>query len=206
MEKITLYYFIAAGSLTLGRGENVKLFLVDAGLDHEYIRIENREKEWPPMREQLVQDGYYAVSAPYIKLGDKVFGRTIPIMRYLSIKLGRKYHGTNDEEDYHLDVVSDLTNDWFESLKNSFFGDEEKKKHHAEVERPNWLSKFEKYYSDNEGPYLLGNRITYVDFLVYHLIDDDDARTRLDEYPNLKLFAETFEERPNINKYLASLK
>lgn len=49
-------------------------------------------------------------------------------------------------------------------------------------------------------------QITYVDFLVYHLIDDDDARTRLDEYPNLKLFAETFEERPNINKYLASLK
>jgi hypothetical protein len=124
MEKITLYYFIAGGSLTLARGENVKLFLVDAGLDHEYIRIQNREKEWPPMKEQLIQDGYYAASVPYIKLGDKVFGRTIPIMRYLSIKLGRKYHGTNDEEDYHLDVVSDLTNDWFESLKNAFRGDE----------------------------------------------------------------------------------
>ncbi|KAG1434479.1 hypothetical protein G6F56_014296 [Rhizopus delemar] len=80
MEKITLYYFLVGGKPTRARGENVKLFLVDAGLDHEYVRIESAKDNWPAMKEQLAREGYYAGSLPYIKMGDKVFGRTIPIM------------------------------------------------------------------------------------------------------------------------------
>lgn len=30
------------------------------------------------------------------------------------------------------------------------------------------------YYSDNEGPYLLGDKITYADFAVYQSIDNDE--------------------------------
>lgn len=30
-----------------------------------------------------------------------------------------------------------------------------------------------KYYSDREGPYLLGDRITYTDFAIYQSIDND---------------------------------
>jgi hypothetical protein len=37
---------------------------------------------------------------------------------------------------------------------------QEKKKHHAKVQTPNWLIKFENYYSDRkEGPYVLGNKV-----------------------------------------------
>ncbi|KAG1189204.1 hypothetical protein G6F36_004074 [Rhizopus arrhizus] len=205
MEKITLCYFVVGDKLTRARGENIKLFLVDAGLDHEYVRVPSFEGDWPAMKQQLVKDGYYASTLPYIKMGDKIWGRTLPVLRYLSAKLDYKYHGSNEEENYILDVVSDVTNDWFENMKNAFFGDEEKKKHHAKVQTPSWLIKFENYYSDcKEGPYVLGNKITYADFLVYHLIEDDGARDLLDDYPNLKLFAEAFEERPNIKKYLAS--
>jgi hypothetical protein len=48
-------------------------------------------------------------------------------------------------------------------------------------------------------------KITYPDFLVYHMIDDDLARNRLADYPNLAKFAETFEQRPNIKNYLTTL-
>ncbi|KAG1472193.1 hypothetical protein G6F56_001690 [Rhizopus delemar] len=206
MEKITLYYFLVPGQPTLARGENIKLFLVDAGLDHEYVRIERDSGNWPVMKEQLEKEGYYAGSLPYIKMGDKVFGRTVPIMRYLSAKMDYKYHGSTEEENFQLDVISDMTDDWFEHMKNAFFGDDAKKKHHAETQRPGWLAKFEKYYSDNtEGPYILGNKITYSDFLIYHLIDDDSARDLLSDYPNLKIFAEAFEARPNIKEYLKTL-
>jgi glutathione S-transferase len=47
--------------------------------------------------------------------------------------------------------------------------------------------------------------MTFPDFMVYHLIDDDSARNKLANYPNLAKFVKAFEQRPNIKKYLASL-
>ncbi|KAI9264748.1 glutathione S-transferase [Sporodiniella umbellata] len=204
MEKITLYYFLIGGKVTLARGENVKLFLVDAGLDHEYVRVER--EDWPAMKEQLSKEGYYAGSMPYIRMGNQIFGRSVSIMRYLSVKMGHKYHGSTEEENYLLDVIADMTDDWFECMKAAFFGGDEKRKQHEESVRPAWLNKFEKYYSDNtQGPYILGEKITYPDFLVYHLIDDDSARNMLGNYPNLKRLVNEFEARPNIKQYLETL-
>lgn len=37
------------------------------------------------------------------------------------------------------------------------------------------------------------------------MIDDDLARDRLAEYPNLTKFVDAFEQRPNIKRYLATL-
>jgi glutathione S-transferase len=41
--------------------------------------------------------------------------------------------------------------------------------------------------------------------MVYHMIVDDSARNLLGDAPNLTKFVETFEDRPNIKKYLATL-
>ena len=38
------------------------------------------------------------------------------------------------------------------------------------------------------------------------MIDDDMARDRLTDSPRLTQFVEAFEQRPNIKKYLATLK
>lgn len=48
-------------------------------------------------------------------------------------------------------------------------------------------------------------KISYADFLIYHLLDDDLALDRLTDSPNLIKFVESFEQRPNIKKYLATL-
>ena len=107
---------------TRARGENVKLLLEDAGLDHEYVRVKRDDKDYGSFRAQLIKDGLCSPTLPCIEMGGKKFGKTVPIMRYLSVKLGRKYHGSNDEEDQLLDSIADTTDAWFEALKYAFFG------------------------------------------------------------------------------------
>jgi glutathione S-transferase len=78
-------------------------------------------------------------------------------------------------------------------------------KKHQETELSNWLSVAESYYGVNEGPYALGEKITYADMLVYHMISDEGATENLADYPNLQKFVSDFEARPNIAPYLASI-
>ncbi|KAG2206992.1 hypothetical protein INT47_008461 [Mucor saturninus] len=204
MEKITLYYFIVGDKVTRARGENVKLLLEDAGLDNEYVRL-SRDDNWSAKKAQLIEEGFLSPTLPYIEVGGKKFGKTVPIMQYISVKLDNKYHGSNAEEDQYLAYVAEITNEWFECLKNAFFGTEEKKEHHKNVVTPGYVDLFEKSYAKHSGPYILGEKITYPDFLIYHLLDDDLALNRLDGSPNLQKFVEAFEQRPNIKKYLATL-
>ncbi|KAI8881141.1 glutathione S-transferase [Backusella circina FSU 941] len=202
MDKITLHYFFVR-RVSFARGENVKLLLVDAGLDHEYIRPAKSDN-WPETKKQLKAKGHHRGTMPYIEVGDQVFAGSVPILRYLSAKLG-KYNGSNDEERYRVDVAVDAAEDWFHSFKNGLVGGEEGEKKHLETELPNWLSIFEGYYGETEGSYLLGENITYADMLVYHMIDDEGVAKNLNDYPNLQKFVSSFEARPNIAPYLASL-
>ncbi|CAO0796550.1 unnamed protein product [Mucor circinelloides] len=205
MDKINLYYFTVGDSVTRARGENVKLLLEDAGLDHEYIRV--KHEEWPALKQKLQAEGLHSATLPFIETNGQKFVKAPAIMRYISTKLGGKYHGSTPEENQLLDVVAELNDVWFEHLKNSFFGSEEMKVKYANETLPAQISLFEKYYSDREGPYLLGEKLTYADILVYHMIDDGGARSKLDgDAPHLLKFVEAFEERPNLKKYFASLK
>lgn len=97
------------------------MLLEDAGLDHEYVRL-GRDDAWTAKKAQLIEEGFLSPTLPYIEVGGKKFGKTVPIMQYISVKLDNKYHGSNAEEDYYLTYIAEITNDWFECLKNSFFG------------------------------------------------------------------------------------
>ncbi|CEP13474.1 hypothetical protein [Parasitella parasitica] len=204
MDKITLYYFLVANKVTLARGENVKLMLVDAGLDHKYVRVER--DEWPNIKGKLQEKGAHSCTLPYIEVDNQRFFKTVPIMRYISTKLDGKYHGSTPEENQLLDVVCEVSDVWFDHLKISFAGSEEVKDNYTNNTLPAQIEMFEKFYADCKGPYLLGEKITYPDFLVYHMIDDGGAREKLKgTAPNLVKFVEAFEERPNIKNYLVSL-
>ncbi|KAI8373666.1 class gamma glutathione S-transferase [Blakeslea trispora] len=204
MDKITLYYFLIGGVVTRARGENVKLMLVDAGLDHEYIRI--KHENWPELKAKLQKEGAYSATLPYIEIGDKRLFKSVAILRYLSTKLDNKYHGSNDDENYVLDVVTELVEAWFEKFKAAAFGSEEVKQNYQTNQRPVELEMFDKYYGNTDGPYLLGEKISYTDFLVYHMIDDDGSLNSISHLPNLTKFVQAFEQRPNIKPYFESLK
>lgn len=111
-----------AHSVTRARGENVKLLLEDAGLDHEYIRV--KHEEWPALKQKIQAEGLHSATLPFIETNGQKFVKAPAIMRYISTKLGGKYHGSTPEENQLLDVVAELNDVWFEHLKNSFFGSE----------------------------------------------------------------------------------
>lgn len=90
---------------------------------------------------------------------------------------------------------------------------------------PLYYNVIAKYYSENEGPYLLGDRITYADFAVYQSIDNDERIGALPVSYSLctvmlviplpltyeiqallpepvQRFREAFEARPNIATYI----
>ncbi|KAI7892886.1 glutathione S-transferase [Mucor mucedo] len=204
MDKITLYYFNVGDRVTNARGENVKLLLEDAGLNHNYIRLP-RGEVWAAKKAQLIDEGFLSPTLPYIEIGDKKYGKAIPIMQYISAKLGNKYHGSDAEEDHYLAYVAEVTTEWYECLRTSFFGTDQDKEHHTKNITPHYIDLFEKFYAKHNGPYVLGDNITYPDFLIYHLLDDDLALCRLAGSPNLQKFVETFGNRPNIKKYFATL-
>ncbi|KAF7723198.1 hypothetical protein EC973_002273 [Apophysomyces ossiformis] len=203
--KVTLHYFLVPGKrTTIARGENVKLLLVDAGIEHEYVRHRLDKENWPITKKALEDSGYYAATLPYVEIEGKKYGQTVPIMRYICKKLG-KYMAKNDEDEQYLDALSDISYDWHKKINLTYFASAEVRKAHETTEMVKYLSLFEKVYSDREGPYILGEEITYTDFLIYHLIDDEEQTKKLDAYPSLKKFVETFEERSNIKAYLPTL-
>jgi spore cortex formation protein SpoVR/YcgB (stage V sporulation) len=95
--------------------------LEDAGLEHDHIRLRKDEK-WEELKTQLVKEGAHFCTLPYIEVHGRKFFRTIPIMRYISVKLDYKYHGSTPEDNEQLDVIAELTDLWFNSMKVSFFG------------------------------------------------------------------------------------
>nr|AAL02368.1 class gamma glutathione S-transferase [Cunninghamella elegans] len=206
-ENVTLYYFNIAGKKsTAALGENLNLFLKDSGIDYKYIRVNGAEFKESGVREKLLEQKYYSATLPAVEIDGKFYNKTTPAMRFLGKKLG-KYVGKNDEENYFLDTAADLVRDWLVTAFKVFREtDEEKLKEHFENDTKKYLGIFNDIYGEHQGPYILGEEITYPDFLVYHLLDDDKALDHLADYPNLQQFVNTFTQRPNLKSYLDFLK
>lgn len=74
--------------VTTGFGENLNLFLRDAGIEFEYIRYP--WEEWPAIKDDLaVAKGLGHITMPILEINGKVFNKTFPTLRYLSKQLGK---------------------------------------------------------------------------------------------------------------------
>ncbi|KFY43315.1 hypothetical protein V495_04020 [Pseudogymnoascus sp. VKM F-4514 (FW-929)] len=195
---LPVYHYLDIGRL--GRGEVVNLFLKDAGIEVEQARYPF-DTTWPQQSEILKERGITRTGkVPAVEYKGQILNQHIPILRYLARDLG-SYDGETNWDKYVVDAVSDIYIDWrtkwAENLgKNS----PEFKEKHA----PAYYDLIAKYYSDHEGPYLLGDRVTYVDFAVYQSIDNDRRTGTLPPVlpDSLVKFKETFEKRPRIAEYI----
>jgi glutathione S-transferase len=95
--------------------------LEDAGLEHDYVRIIG-DQAWHELRDKLTAEGHPSVTLPYIQIKDQRYFKTPAILRYLSTKLGNKYHGSTPEENQLVDVVCEVVDLWFDSTKTAFWG------------------------------------------------------------------------------------
>jgi glutathione S-transferase len=203
-KNIKLHYFsVVKGSTTMGRGEFVRLLLEDAGVDFEYVKY--NAAEWKEVKQQLIADKVRGPTMPYLSVDGKYYGKTLPIMRFISHKLG-KYEGRNDEENQLLDAYSDAIMDWAFRWAIASFNDptEEQKQNYKDNVAANAYKLFEDVLSDTEGPYLLGENISYADFVLYHMMEDDGSAINAVSQPYLSAFVQAIQSRPNMKKYLAT--
>ncbi|KAL2917228.1 hypothetical protein HK105_203293 [Polyrhizophydium stewartii] len=197
----TLKYFTVPGNM--GRGEVVRLFLHDAGIHFVDGRISF--PDWPALKAQLIESEVnLAGSMPVFTVAGHHLAGHMPMLRLLSKKLGR-YHGKTIEEDYFVDHVADVYIDWRASWVTILGGPEAGKKH-IEEGASKYRKIFEKLLAKHEGPYVLGHEITYVDFAIYQVLNDehwlDNNHAALADFPNLHKLADAIEARPNLAKYL----
>jgi glutathione S-transferase len=187
----------------MGRGEYVRLLLEDAGVDFEYVRLS--AAEWKEEKAKLLANKIRAPTMPYITIDGKYYGKTLPLLRLISHKLG-KYGGRNEEEAHLVDAYTDIVMDWAGKWAEALFGSnaEEALKTYKETTIPEFMNTFEDILSDTEGPYLLGQEISYADFALYHLLEDDGSAIDASTHPRLTAFVQAIENRPNIKAYLAT--
>ncbi|KAI9498767.1 hypothetical protein BDB00DRAFT_799457 [Zychaea mexicana] len=198
---------------TNGFGEYVKLLLQDSGVSHDYERIPLDPEEWSAKKEELKKSRALPFGTlPYVEIEGRYYGGSTPLLRLLSKKLG-KYRGSgSDDDEYFLDAATDLCLDWRNAANKVLFakktnGDVVKaKEYYVQTDAVKHYGRFDEAYSLHDGPYLLGQEISYPEFLVYHIIYND-GRTKqgLDKYPNLARFIKAFEERTNLKEYVTTL-
>ncbi|KAK7428426.1 hypothetical protein QQZ08_005045 [Neonectria magnoliae] len=184
----------------LGRGEVVRLFLRDAGIKFENILYPYGDN-WKVTTGALAQQGTTLTKKlPALEYGGRILTQHIPILRFLSRDLGR-YDGETSDEKFVVDAVADIYIDWRYQwvLQLDKVTDEYKNKYVTK-----YYDVLDHYYSKTNGPFLLGDTITYADFAVYQSIDNDERiKTLPAKLPaSLETFRKAFEARPNIAAYI----
>ncbi|EEA26764.1 hypothetical protein TMatcc_004946 [Talaromyces marneffei ATCC 18224] len=192
-------HYLDIGSL--GRGEVIRLFLKDAGIDFEDTRYPFNDS-WKDTKAELQKKGISRTGkVPVLEYKGIYLSQHIPILRYLAREL-KAYDGATSLEKHLVDVVADLYIDWraqwvanLEKLSDSYKN---------EI-LPDHYKTLAYYYGKNGGPFLLGDRVTYADFAVFQSIDNNEkigADATLPE--ELLKFKTAFEARPRVAAYLKS--
>jgi len=140
---------------------------------------------------------------PYLIDGDVRLTHHITIMRYL----GRKFDlvGSTCEEIRRVELAEqqlvDFRAGWVRLTYSSKF-EEEKGAYHAAMIKH--LDAFSKFLGDR--PYFAGDKLTYVDFLVYDVVGQHNVfyPNLSKEYPKLAEFLARIEALPTMKAYLAS--
>ncbi|KAI2948949.1 hypothetical protein CBS147323_10980 [Aspergillus niger] len=198
----TVYHYLDIGRL--GRGEVVRLFLKDAGIEFTEVRYPY-DDTWPQVSKKLQEQGISRTGlVPALEYKGKILTQHIPILRYLSRDLGR-YDGETNWEKYIVDVVADIYIDWRSEWVSNFMQASEKYKSETTAKYYDLVGK---YYAETEGPYLLGDKVTYADFAVYQSMDNDRRTgTIVADLPeSLARLRDAFEKRENIAAYIEETK
>ncbi|KAJ5449846.1 glutathione S-transferase [Penicillium daleae] len=197
--RLVLHY-LDIGSL--GRGEVIRLFLVDAGLPFQDIRYPY-DDSWATTASKLLENGISRTGkVPVLEYNDNKLSQHIPILRYLSREMG-DYDGQTSLDTYLVDAISDMYIDW----RAQWVANRRKPTDDYQNEYvPNYYRVLSQYYSDCGGPFLLGDRITYADFVVFQSIDNDEKIGTLPKnLPTaMEKLIQAFESRPRVKEYLTN--
>ncbi|CZR58446.1 uncharacterized protein PAC_08338 [Phialocephala subalpina] len=196
-----------------GRGQAVRLLLIDAGAAYKDVRY--TFEEWPKYkRSGPVAEMNPTGNIPVIEMpGGKILTQSYAILRHWGRQLGA-YDGKTEDEKYWADAICDIVIDWRTLFIAAFFSDNQKEDYpkHQQGDRKRFLNAIETHLKGSDlsrrGPYVIGSKMTYADFVLFQLLHDEnliqDGRKGLQEYPRLVQLADAVQSRPNIKKFFSS--
>nr|AFM86832.1 Glutathione S-transferase Mu 3 [Callorhinchus milii] len=140
---------------------------------------------------------------PYLIDGDVKIVQSNAIMRYIARKHG--LCGEVEDEKIRVDVIENQCMDFrMEFFRVCYSPDFVKLKPGYVEKLPDLLKQFSTFLS--EKPWFAGEKITFVDFLLYEVLDEHlifEAKS-LDEFKNLQAFFKRFEALEKISAYMKS--
>lgn len=189
-----------------GVAQYIRLFLAHVGEKYEeklYVcgPPPNYEREeWLKEKFEL---GLLLPNLPYYIDGDHKITQSHAILRYLA----RKYNlaGNTEKELIAIDMVEhqmiDLQKDFFRFCFNP---DYDKIKDEFSKQLATHLKQLSTFLGKHK--YFAGDKLTYVDFLVFtYLYDILKFNSKcLDEFPNLKEYYNQFKELPKVKNFLST--
>ncbi|KAF2094659.1 glutathione S-transferase-like protein [Rhizodiscina lignyota] len=197
--------------LSRGRGQVVRLLFEDAGIAYVDVRYDSDE-HYNQSKQSIIKKMNPTATMPVVELNGRVLTQSYPMLRHFARQLNA-YDGATDDERYWADLVCDIASDWRTLFVQAFFSKEKDEYvRHCEGYRKDVLQALERHLSGNEfsrdGAFLLGERVTYADFVLYQILHDEgltkDGRKGLEEYPRLRKLVDAMEERENVKKFLQS--
>jgi len=159
---------------------------------------------WTEVKETLGMD---FPNLPYLIDGDVKVTQSNAIMRYLGRKAGMD--GETETEKVRVDILENQAMDF----RNGFVGlcyrsgalfPEKSDAYKTNIK--SLLQRFEKFIGDC--PFFAGDKLTYVDFIMYELLDQHRLfdSTLLGPYDKINAFMKRFEENPKIASFMKSSK
>ena len=203
-----------------GRGEYVRLALEEAGAAYTDVARSGGGTA-AMMKLMTAGKGTPPFAPPFLKAGKLVIGQTANILLYLGARHGLAPKAEPGKLWVHqlqltiADLVLEI-HDTHHPLGPSLYYEEQKapaKKRSDEFWKsrvPKYLGYFEDLLAANNGPYLTGRRLTYVDLSLFQIVEGlryafPRRMTAFEpEIPGLVGLHDRVAARPNIKAYLAS--
>ncbi|KAF7253599.1 Glutathione S-transferase [Varanus komodoensis] len=145
--------------------------------------------QWTNVKEKL---GLDFPNLPYLIDGERKITQSNAILRYIARK--HKMCGENEDEMIRVDILENQVMDFRMGFARLCYSpDFEKLKPEYMEQLPGKLKQFSQFLGDKK--WFVGKKITYVDFLVYDVLDQQRIFEPkcLDQFRNLKDFLARFE-------------
>jgi len=198
-QKVTLGYWGIRGI-----AQPIRLLLEYSGINYEDKRYNayngTGRVDWAKDKESL---GFAFPNLPYLIDGNTKLTQSHAIMRYIARK--NNLLATTEEETIAMDIVEYEIEDFKNRFVDLCYNDDyEKLKEGYLKDFPRSLTRFEKFLGTKK--WFAGEKLTFVDFLVYEQLDQHTVLEShcLDKFPNLTVFVKRFAELPKISSYLKS--
>jgi len=187
MSKPILTYFNGRG-----RAENIRLVLVEAGIEFVDNRVESHA--------ELKASGKLPFGQlPVLEYNGTLFSQSIAICRFLARENGM--YGTTSEECLRIDMIIDGVGD-LEGTRYAAKTDEQKAEW-AKTALPNWLGHFEKLLEHSKTGFFVGGKFSLAD-LVFFNICGNLPQGSFNQLPHVKAHYEAIGARPKIAAWVKS--